>query len=180
MLNAHSVPCTQAFFVITKIDLAPEHVLRHTLQGLTSILKKPGVRKRAYLVRRVGAEGLGRDRGYLRAPGRLGTLWTGATLPTRPLHTAHGPCASLLRLPLALTRSPHIPSNSPRPPPPPPPPPPPQVRTTDDVLTCARHMHADALAPIFLTSSVTGQVGGCRRAGLSAVDRLGLRAMGSG
>ncbi|PSC69725.1 GTP-binding 1 [Micractinium conductrix] len=69
-----------AFFVITKIDLAPEHVLRHTLQGLTSILKKPGVRKRAYL-----------------------------------------------------------------------------VRTTDDVLTCARHMHADALAPIFLTSSVTGQ-----------------------
>ncbi len=30
-----------------------------------------------------------------------------------------------------------------------------QVRTRDDVLTCARHMHSDALAPIFLTSSVT-------------------------
>ena len=32
-----------------------------------------------------------------------------------------------------------------------------QVRSRDDVLTCARHMHADSLAPIFLTSSVTGQ-----------------------
>lgn len=30
------------------------------------------------------------------------------------------------------------------------------VRSRDDVLTCARHMHSDALAPIFLTSSVTG------------------------
>lgn len=30
------------------------------------------------------------------------------------------------------------------------------VRTRDDVLTCARHIHTDALAPIFLTSSVTG------------------------
>ena len=28
------------------------------------------------------------------------------------------------------------------------------VRNADDVLTCARHMHADSLAPIFLTSSV--------------------------
>lgn len=26
----------------------------------------------------------------------------------------------------------------------------------DDTLTCARHMHTDSLAPIFLTSSVTG------------------------
>lgn len=36
------------------------------------------------------------------------------------------------------------------------------VRTVDDVLTCARHMHADSLAPIFLTSSVGGfqDVGG--------------------
>ena len=32
-----------------------------------------------------------------------------------------------------------------------------QVRTADDVLTCARHMHTDSLAPVFLTSSVTGQ-----------------------
>jgi hypothetical protein len=68
------------FFVVTKVDLAPEHVLKHTLSTLQQILKKPGVRKRPFLVR-------GRD----------------------------------------------------------------------DVLTCARHMHADSLAPIFLTSSVTGQ-----------------------
>lgn len=33
------------------------------------------------------------------------------------------------------------------------------VRTVDDVLTCARHMHADSLAPIFLTSSVGGLQG---------------------
>ena len=32
-----------------------------------------------------------------------------------------------------------------------------QVRTRDDVLTCARHINADSLAPIFLTSSVTGE-----------------------
>ena len=30
------------------------------------------------------------------------------------------------------------------------------VRTRADVLTCARHIDSDALAPIFLTSSVTG------------------------
>ena len=32
-----------------------------------------------------------------------------------------------------------------------------QVRNKDDVLTCARHMHTDSLAPVFLTSSVTGE-----------------------
>ncbi|EFN58066.1 hypothetical protein CHLNCDRAFT_57128 [Chlorella variabilis] len=68
------------FFVVTKIDLAPEHVLKHTLATLQQILKKPGVKKRPFL-----------------------------------------------------------------------------VRSRDDVLTCARHMHADSLAPIFLTSSVTGR-----------------------
>lgn len=31
-----------------------------------------------------------------------------------------------------------------------------KVRTLEDTLTCARHMHTDSLAPIFLTSSVTG------------------------
>ena len=31
-----------------------------------------------------------------------------------------------------------------------------QVRSYDDALTCARHMHTDAFAPIFLCSSVTG------------------------
>ncbi len=43
-----------AFFVVTKIDLAPEHVLKHTLQTLSGILKKPGVRKRPFLVRGAG------------------------------------------------------------------------------------------------------------------------------
>ena len=31
-----------------------------------------------------------------------------------------------------------------------------QVRSEDDVLLCARSMHTDSLAPVFLTSSVTG------------------------
>ena len=30
------------------------------------------------------------------------------------------------------------------------------MRSLDDTLTCARHMHTDSLAPIFMTSSVTG------------------------
>lgn len=68
------------FFVVTKIDLAPAHVLQHTLTTLQTILKKPGVKKKPFV-----------------------------------------------------------------------------VRSTDDVVTCARHMHADSLAPIFLTSAVTGE-----------------------
>lgn len=68
------------FFLVTKVDICPEHVLKHTLASLQSILKKPGVKKRPFM-----------------------------------------------------------------------------VRTRDDVLTCARHIHSDALAPIFLTSSVTGE-----------------------
>lgn len=32
------------FFVVTKVDLAPDHVLKHTLQTLGAILRKPGVR----------------------------------------------------------------------------------------------------------------------------------------
>lgn len=68
------------FFVVTKIDLAPEHVLQHTITTLQAILKKPGVRKKPFL-----------------------------------------------------------------------------IRTRDDVITCARHIHSDSLAPIFLTSSVTGE-----------------------
>jgi hypothetical protein len=31
------------------------------------------------------------------------------------------------------------------------------VRTVDDVLLCARNMNTDSLAPIFLTSAVTGR-----------------------
>jgi GTPase len=68
------------FFIITKIDLAPAHVTQHTLTTLQSILKKPGVKKRPFV-----------------------------------------------------------------------------IRNRDDVVTCARHMHSDALAPIFLTSCVTGE-----------------------
>ena len=68
------------FFIITKVDLAPAHVLQHTLTTLQTILKKPGVKKRPFV-----------------------------------------------------------------------------VRSTDDVITCAKHVRSGALAPIFLTSSVTGQ-----------------------
>lgn len=68
------------FFIVTKIDLAPAHVLQHTMTTLQNILKKPGVKKRPFV-----------------------------------------------------------------------------VRSIEDVITCAQHMHADSLAPIFLTSSVTGQ-----------------------
>jgi hypothetical protein len=62
------------------VDIAPEHVLKNTVQNLASILKKPGVRKKPYLVR-------GRD----------------------------------------------------------------------EVITAARNITTDSLAPIFLTSAVTGQ-----------------------
>lgn len=68
------------FFVVTKVDIAPEHVLKNTVQTLASILKKPGVRKKPYLVR-------GRD----------------------------------------------------------------------EVITAARNITTDSLAPIFLTSAVTGK-----------------------
>ena len=40
-----------AFFVITKIDMAPEHILKQTVLELTTVLKKPGVRKRPFIVR---------------------------------------------------------------------------------------------------------------------------------
>lgn len=71
------------FFVVTKVDIAPEHVLKNTVQTLASILKKPGVRKKPYL-----------------------------------------------------------------------------VRGHDEVITAARNITTDSLAPIFLTSAVTGR-GGC-------------------
>eukprot|EP01026_Neomeris_dumetosa_P083875 TRINITY_DN9778_c0_g1_i8.p1 TRINITY_DN9778_c0_g1~~TRINITY_DN9778_c0_g1_i8.p1 ORF type:complete len:582 (-),score=67.91 TRINITY_DN9778_c0_g1_i8:226-1971(-) len=68
------------FFVVTKVDLAPEHVLKNTLMTLNNILRKPGVKKKPFL-----------------------------------------------------------------------------VRTLDDVFTCACNMSTESLAPIFLTSSVTGR-----------------------
>ena len=62
-----------------QVDICPEHVLKHTLDSLQLILRKPGVKKRPFM-----------------------------------------------------------------------------VRNQADVLTCARHIDSDALAPIFMTSSVTG------------------------
>ena len=38
------------FFVVTKVDICPEHILKETLSKLNSILKKPGVRKRPFMV----------------------------------------------------------------------------------------------------------------------------------
>lgn len=68
------------FFIVTKIDLAPEHVMQHTIKTLQTILKKPGVKKKPFL-----------------------------------------------------------------------------IKSRDDVITCARYMHSDSLAPIFMTSAVTGE-----------------------
>lgn len=38
------------FFVVTKVDICPEHVLKHTLSTLQAILKKPGVKKKPFMV----------------------------------------------------------------------------------------------------------------------------------
>lgn len=69
-----------SFFVITKVDICPEHVFENTMKSLHAILKKPGVKK----------------------------------------------------IPI-------------------------MVRNQDDVMTCARNLSSDTIAPIFLTSSVTGE-----------------------
>ena len=74
---ALKVPC---FFVITKIDICPEHIFKDTMKSLHAILKKPGVKKIPIL-----------------------------------------------------------------------------VRTMDDVMTCARNIASNTIAPIFHTSSVTGE-----------------------
>ena len=38
------------FFVVTKVDICPEHVLKHTLGTLQAILRKPGVKKKPFMV----------------------------------------------------------------------------------------------------------------------------------
>ena len=38
------------FFVVTKVDICPEHVLQHTLASLQAILRKPGVKKKPFMV----------------------------------------------------------------------------------------------------------------------------------
>lgn len=39
------------FFVVTKVDICPEHILKETLAKLHTILKKPGVKKKPFMVR---------------------------------------------------------------------------------------------------------------------------------
>lgn len=46
------------FFVVTKVDICPEHVLKHTLATLQAILKKPGVKKKPFMVRVHGVRSL--------------------------------------------------------------------------------------------------------------------------
>ena len=41
------------FFVVTKVDICPEHILKQSLQQLSGVLKRPGVRKRPFLVNTV-------------------------------------------------------------------------------------------------------------------------------
>ena len=48
--HALKVPC---FFVITKVDICPEHILKQSLAQLSALLKRPGVRKRPFLVNTV-------------------------------------------------------------------------------------------------------------------------------
>jgi hypothetical protein len=39
------------FFVVTKVDICPAHVLQHSLATLAGILRKPGVKKKPFTVR---------------------------------------------------------------------------------------------------------------------------------
>jgi GTPase len=41
------------FFVVTKVDICPEHILKQSLQQLSAVLKRPGVRKRPFLINSV-------------------------------------------------------------------------------------------------------------------------------
>ena len=38
------------FFVVTKVDICPDHILKETLAKLHAILKKPGVKKKPFMV----------------------------------------------------------------------------------------------------------------------------------
>ena len=38
------------YYVWLQVDICPEHILRHSLQTLQTILKKPGVKKKPFLV----------------------------------------------------------------------------------------------------------------------------------
>jgi GTPase len=41
------------FFVVTKVDICPEHILKQSLQQLAAVLKRPGVKKRPFVVKSV-------------------------------------------------------------------------------------------------------------------------------
>ena len=41
------------FFVVTKVDICPEHILKQSLAQLSALLKRPGVKKRPFLVNTV-------------------------------------------------------------------------------------------------------------------------------
>ena len=38
------------FFVVTKVDICPEHITKDTLNRLHTILKKPGIRRKPFMV----------------------------------------------------------------------------------------------------------------------------------
>ena len=117
------------FFVVTKVDICPEHVLKHTLATLQAILKKPGVKKKPFMVRLCTTAIELIKQNLCAYP--MKALTTAEELCPLP----HWVCDS--RVDVVLVSA--------------------QVRNKDDVLTCARHMHTDSLAPVFLTSSVTGE-----------------------
>lgn len=99
------------FFVVTKVDIAPEHVLKHTLATLSGILKKPGVR--------CAARGGGPWAGTARP--RMDFLHARAAKSGMPQPPA---CRPRCGLPATRCRSkrPFL------------------VRSQDDVLSCAKHM----------------------------------------
>jgi GTPase len=135
--HALKVPC---FFVITKVDICPEHILKQSLAQLSALLKRPGVRKRPFLVNTVAV------RSPSLSSSHAGPLSTRARcVACSAGHT----CASVVRSALAATG--HRPAHDVA------------VHTghgrarVQDVIACARSIASEALAPIFLTSAVTGR-----------------------
>lgn len=190
-------------FVVTKVDICPEHVLQHTLSSLHAILKKPGVKKKPFMVRFAAhaITVIESSEMSVTIPLRCSTLAAavmtsmqafcqedcqrmcsialrchgGAKAPFPALnqwcplsgcvahklftaaagHSLRLPFPDAITIPFCMSEvsaftklgnARHSPALHVA-----------QVRSQDDVLTCARHMHMDSLAPIFLTSSVTGQ-----------------------
>lgn len=57
-----------AFFVITKVDICPEHILKQSLQQLMGVLKRPGVKKRPFVVNTVNVR-------HFRAPLQTASMY---------------------------------------------------------------------------------------------------------